>query len=118
MKTFFFIFSFSVLLFSCKKKTVVTFNACRESACTDLRLYENGTFDLEWSFPSSNGPKKYYSGKFLVLEEKVLLYTDSSFDASGQLNSLTEILKSKYVSVEARGFRWFSYALEPKLIEE
>ena len=99
---------------------MVSFEGCRESSCTDLRLYEDGTFDLEWSWPRSanSSESEYFDGKYLVLEEKIILYLDSSFNANGQQDKLRKFSENEVVPIESRGFSWHGYGFKPKFNQE
>lgn len=98
----FFIAQFTgiVFLYCTSNNIVVTFKECHDSICSNLNLYENGTFDLKWSLPSGfidnwyTRPSKYYAGEYLNKENNILLYTDSVFDSKNQIEELFK-LKSK-----------------------
>src|SRR5438105_4574700 len=93
MRNLLLLFIFAVM--SCaQKKAIVSVNECHESLCTRMQLYQDGTFDLAWTFPSGsvsyqyNSPPELYQGQFLVKGDRVLLYTDSTFDSSGESKKL------------------------------
>ena len=99
-------------------KVELSVNECHESACTDLKLYKNGAFDLDWSFPSSESPSHFYSGQYLVLSDCIFLYTDSSFDSSMEFLKLKKFKTYERISIENRsrypgGFKWLDGKFKP-----
>lgn len=101
MKQLFILQIIGLVFLSCtSNNVVVSFKECHDSTCSSLYLYENGTFDLEWSFPSGSNdnwytsPSKYYDGEYLIKGNNILFYTDSVFDSKNQIKELIK-LKSK-----------------------
>lgn len=91
-----------------KKVLVMSVESDHKSSGVELHLFEDGTFDL--TFRGSAESNEFYTedfsqfneGKYLVQENKILLYTDSVFNSSKESSKLEKFKSSKKVNVENR----------------
>ena len=99
----------AISLVSCTKKEVVlSVESDHESTGIELHLFEDGTFDL--TFWGSAESSEFYTedfsqfneGKYLVLENKILLYTDSVFDSNEEAAKLEKFKSSQNIYLENR----------------
>jgi hypothetical protein len=73
-----YIFTISILLFGAiffgtfKSPVVLRLKGCHESMCNDLKLRENGEFDLIFSTQTVS---RHFSGKYRVIRKSIYLYS-------------------------------------------
>jgi hypothetical protein len=110
-----YIFTIGILLFGAiffgafKSPVFLRLKGCHESMCNDLKLRENGEFDLIFSTQTVS---RHFSGKYRVGERYINLYVNCTFPVSKQYLKLASLKSFKRVNCIPIDFKAYMGYLE------